>query len=204
MSNPFRLLSLVLVMSAILVLDTGCRRKLDLRFRGESPTSGGNIPVDGVEFGTLPPGAELGTGVGGVGGAGTGWESTDTSMNTGDAASMSAKRWDVVVYFAFDSAAIGPSEMPKVEALAEHLKTHAQYGVVVEGHCDDRGSDEYNRALGQQRAIVVRDLLCSMGVEPGRIETVSYGEERPAVPNATSEAEWQKNRRAEFLFKQLQ
>lgn len=203
MSKTFRLISLLLVMSAILVLDTGCRRKLDLRFR-ESPTSGGSIPVDdGVQFGALPGGGGLGAGAG-VGGAGDGWVSPETSMNTGDAASMAAKRWDVVVYFAFDSAAIGPSEMPKVEALAEHLKAHPQYGVIVEGHCDDRGSDEYNRALGQQRAIVVRDLLCSMGVEPGRIETVSYGEERPAVPNATTESEWQKNRRAEFLFKQLQ
>jgi len=106
----------------------------------------------------------------------------------------------VVVYFGYDSAAVGPSEMPKIETIANHMKAHPDYAVTIEGHCDERGSDEYNRALGQQRAIVVRDLLCSLAIDGSRIETVSYGEERPVVPNATSEGEWQQNRRAEFLL----
>jgi peptidoglycan-associated lipoprotein len=136
---------------------------------------------------------------------GKGWGSTETSIDADGATADAKKRWEgVAVYFGYDSAAIGPSEMPKIETLAEWLKNNPTMGVVIEGNCDERGSDEYNRALGQQRAIVVRDHLCAMGIAENRIETVSYGEEKPAVPNATTEAEHQKNRRAEFLLGPVQ
>jgi peptidoglycan-associated lipoprotein len=106
----------------------------------------------------------------------------------------------VVVYFAFDSAALGQAELPKLEALAGNLSQHPEYAVVVEGHCDDRGSDEYNRALGENRALVVRDHLISLGIGADRIETVSYGEEKPAVAGATDESQHARNRRAQFVI----
>lgn len=209
MSKYCRLVSRLLPLLLVVALVGGCRRsKLNLNLR-DTPGGAGGIPVGGVGFDAFPPGGGagfdggLGSGLGGAGGAGGpgGWQATSDSMNVGDAASMAARRWEgVVVYFAYDSAAVGPSEMPKIETMASHLKQYTQYALTIEGHCDERGSDEYNRALGQQRAIVVRDLLISLGVEANRIEEVSYGEDRPVVPNASSESDHQQNRRAEFLL----
>ncbi len=111
------------------------------------------------------------------------------------------RRWEgVAVYFAYDRSTIGSGERAKVEALADYMQDKPNTYVVVEGHCDERGSDEYNRALGERRALAVRDYLESLGISPDRIQTVSYGEERPAVPDATTEAQHAKNRRAEFLI----
>jgi len=111
------------------------------------------------------------------------------------------ERWtEVKVYFAYDSAAIGPAERPKLETLAQHLQAHANYCAVIEGHCDERGSDEYNRALGETRALVVRDYLSTLGIDAARLETISYGEERPVVSHAKSESQHQQNRRAEFII----
>lgn len=105
----------------------------------------------------------------------------------------------IVVYFAYDRATVGTSERPKLETIANYLLQHATYCVVVEGHCDERGSEEYNRGLGERRGLAVRDYLVSLGVDPSRVETVSYGEEQPAAPNATSETGHGRNRRAEFV-----
>ena len=131
------------------------------------------------------------------------WSSMTEALGAqrGEIVPVEDKRWaDVVVYFAYDSASIGPAERPKLVTLSEHLSNHAQYAVVVEGHCDERGSDEYNRALGESRALAVRDYLVSLGISPGRIETVSYGEERPVIADAATEAQHLKNRRAEFVI----
>lgn len=105
----------------------------------------------------------------------------------------------IVVYFAYDRATVGTSERPKLETLANYLLQHPTYCIVVEGHCDERGSEEYNRGLGERRGLSVRDYLVSLGVDPSRIDTVSYGEEQPAAPNARSETEHGRNRRAEFV-----
>jgi peptidoglycan-associated lipoprotein len=111
------------------------------------------------------------------------------------------KRWEgVAVYFSYDRSTIGTSERAKVEALAKYLLENIQYHVIVEGHCDERGSDEYNRALGERRALAVKDYLVNLGVGGDRIETVSYGEEKPAVPDATTDSQHAKNRRAEFVI----
>ena len=70
---------------------------------------------------------------------------------------------------------------------------------MIEGHCDERGSDEYNRSLSERRSLAVKDYLASLGVNAARMRTVSYGEDRPDVPNARTEQEHQLNRRAQFL-----
>ena len=111
------------------------------------------------------------------------------------------KRWkDVAVYYAYDRSTIATNQRPKLEKLAEYLKQNPSYQVVVEGHCDKRGSAEYNRALGQRRAIAVKRYLEDLGIDASRIETVSYGEEKPAVTNASTAEEFQQNRRAEFVI----
>lgn len=105
----------------------------------------------------------------------------------------------IVIYFAFDSSAIGTSERPKLEAMADELQRDQEYHLVIEGHCDERGSAEYNRGLGERRALAVKQYLTDLGVDANRLNTVSYGIERPVILNATSEADHARNRRAEFL-----
>lgn len=111
------------------------------------------------------------------------------------------RRWEgVVVYFAYDRSTIGSGERAKIETLADYMKERPNTYVIIEGHCDVRGSEEYNRALGERRALSVRDYLVSLGIRADRIQTVSYGEERPVIPNATTEAQHARNRRAEFII----
>jgi peptidoglycan-associated lipoprotein len=101
------------------------------------------------------------------------------------------------VLFDYDSARIRPSEQSKLEAVAAYMKANPGK-LVVEGHCDERGTAEYNRALGERRAIAARDELVKLGVDTSRISTISYGKDRPADPGH-DEAAWAKNRRCEFV-----
>ncbi len=103
------------------------------------------------------------------------------------------------IYFDFDKYNVKPGEVSKAQAVANYLKDHIAESVLVEGHCDERGTPEYNRALGERRALSVRELLASQGLSPDRIITLSYGEDRPADPGH-DEAAWRKNRRAEFVL----
>jgi len=103
------------------------------------------------------------------------------------------------VYFDFDSAAIKPTERSKIDAVAQVLKSKPNTKVQVEGHCDERGTEEYNRALGERRALAVREYLINAGISADRIFTISYGEDRPVDPGH-NEAAWAKNRRAEFVL----
>lgn len=102
------------------------------------------------------------------------------------------------VYFDFDQAIIKPDMVDRMLQNAEYLKQVANT-VIVEGNCDDRGTKEYNLALGEKRAINVREYLIDLGVEPTRIRTVSYGEERPLFYEQTDFA-WGQNRRADFVI----
>ena len=101
------------------------------------------------------------------------------------------------IYFEFDRSEIKPEYRPILERKAAWLKAHPEYKVRIEGHCDERGTAEYNVALGEKRALSVKDYLVALGVPAKRISTISYGEERPAV-RGQDEAAWAKNRRAEF------
>lgn len=103
-----------------------------------------------------------------------------------------------IVYFQFDSSRISSSEAPKLDEIAAYLMSNAGTGVVIEGNCDSRGSDEYNRALGERRALAAKEYLTGKGVAESRIRTISYGEERPAV-QGDDEASRAKNRRDEFV-----
>ena len=93
---------------------------------------------------------------------------------------------------------LGPE---KLESLADYLTRNGQYHLVLEGHCDDRGSEGYNRSLGERRAIAVRNYLVALGVSEVRMKTISYGEERPAA-SGNGEAVWRQNRRAEIIVVQ--
>lgn len=103
------------------------------------------------------------------------------------------------LYFPYDANTISSSEESKVAAVAQYLLGHPEAGVVIEGYCDERGTEEYNRALGERRALAASEMLVDIyGIEAARVKTVSYGEERPAV-TGTGDAVWSKNRRDEFV-----
>ncbi len=103
------------------------------------------------------------------------------------------------VYFGFDASNLPGDEMAKIEAVAKHLQEKTDRVVIVEGNCDERGSNEYNLSLGELRAISIRDYLVMLGIATDRIQTKSYGEEKPAV-TGSDESAWAKNRRGEFAI----
>ena len=103
------------------------------------------------------------------------------------------------VYFAYDSYQIPRSEIDKIERVADYMKSHKDVRLIVEGHCDERGSREYNMSLGEHRALAVRAYLVGLGIGSARIQTCSYGEEQP-LDFGHTEAAWRRNRRAEFVL----
>jgi peptidoglycan-associated lipoprotein len=104
------------------------------------------------------------------------------------------------VYFDFDKYDIRPDDAKTLDANATWLKSNADNLVLIEGHCDERGTNEYNLALGERRAKATMNYLVSQGIQANRITIISYGEERPVCAEHT-EACWAKNRRAGFLVK---
>jgi len=104
------------------------------------------------------------------------------------------------VYFDYDKSNIKPAQRERLTQNAEQLMAFPNVKVLIEGHCDERGTNEYNMALGERRAKSVRDFLVSYGIPANRLEIISYGEEKPVDPRSNEEA-WAKNRRAEFVIK---
>jgi peptidoglycan-associated lipoprotein len=104
------------------------------------------------------------------------------------------------INFDFDRYDIRPEDARRLDANAAYLKTNPRHLVLIEGHCDERGTTEYNLALGDRRAKAALNYLVSQGIKTDRIQIVSYGEERPACREHT-EACWTSNRRAHFLIK---
>jgi peptidoglycan-associated lipoprotein len=106
---------------------------------------------------------------------------------------------DDTVYFDYDSSAIKPSEESKLTAVASALKSDGSAKLLIEGNCDERGTEEYNRSLGERRALAAREALANQGVDASRIATRSYGQDHPSDPGHNEEA-WRKNRRDEFVL----
>ena len=102
------------------------------------------------------------------------------------------------VYFDFDQAGLNAAMRPVVTSNADYMKNNSDVVIVIEGNCDERGTNEYNLALGERRAINVKEYMVNLGVNPMRIRTVSYGEERPLFSEA-NEMDWSQNRRADFI-----
>jgi outer membrane protein OmpA-like peptidoglycan-associated protein len=103
------------------------------------------------------------------------------------------------VYFGFDRTEPVLENSEKVTAVADALSDSPKNKILVEGHCDERGTEEYNRALGEKRALSIRDILVEKGISPNRIRTMTFGEDRPADPNLTESA-YRLNRRGEFVL----
>jgi len=105
------------------------------------------------------------------------------------------------IYFAYDSSALTPQAQEILRNKAAFLKANPNVKVTIEGHCDERGTNEYNLALGEARARSAKAFLMDLGIPATRVATISYGEERPIAKGQTEEA-WAKNRRAHFVVEQ--
>ena len=133
------------------------------------------------------------------GGAQTGGGATSATTSAG--AIRPGSQEDLVVnvgdrvFFDFDKFNLKPDARKTLEKQAAWLKANPSVRVTIEGHCDERGTREYNLALGERRANSAKDYLVSLGVNPGRLKTISYGKERP-VAMGSNEAAWTQNRRS--------
>ncbi len=103
------------------------------------------------------------------------------------------------VYFDYDKSDVRGDQQASVQADVQFLGQHANMNITIEGHCDERGSTEYNIALGDKRASAVKNALTSAGVSASRIKTISYGKEKPFC-SESNEACWQQNRRGHLVL----
>ena len=186
-----------LVLAALMAAtSTGCKTKP----KNITPIPGGNASVAGS-------GSLLGRDSSGTVNGGGDVVTVDQSGNIGlsDLEEFENMLMDrdalatQTVYFELDRSEIHPDDLDKVEAVAGILAQDAQNKVLIEGHCDERGTEEYNRALGERRALSVRDALSGLGVSADRVRTMSYGEDRPADPGL-NDAAYSRNRRGEFVL----
>jgi len=188
MTKLTRILVVAALAAGVVLSGTGCKKMWPWGKKDTLSTTNSSTDLGG------------GLGVGPGGEVGPGGDGTAGGLSPRQGQVSEKGRWEGVVYFAFDSSAIGDSEKPKIEAISQYMKDNPEYVVVVEGNCDERGTAEYNRGLGERRALAVREYLVTLGAEDNKLETISYGSEKPVVPNATSEEQHAKNRRCEFVI----
>ena len=158
-----------------------------------SKKKGGSVEVEDATIGSSTESSSSGIG------------SEDTTareiiiLESDDQGDMDDPLGQRVVYFDFDSANLTPEAQMVVEAHAQYLSGNPGMAVVLEGHADERGTREYNLALGERRANSVSEIFQALGVAPDAIRTISYGEERP-VSMGQDEGAWSLNRRVEILY----
>ena len=192
------LLALLAVGIVLSLAATGCNPKgrKTVTNLGPGATGTGNTtnPGPGVEPGLVVPGNTNGA-------TGTTINPNDLP-NPKDLEGMTPDREifkNQTVYFEFDKASVRPGEQSKGQTVAKVLKDRPNTKVLIEGHCDERGTEEYNRSLGEKRALALREYLMNLGIEGNRVFTVSFGEDKPAV-QGHNDAAWDKNRRGEFIL----
>lgn len=180
-------------MIAALMLSTGCARKSKAVSPKFSETE--SVTVEATAEEKAPEEPRLGEGLGeGYGEGELPIPQTDKSR---ELAFEDASGVLNPIYFDYDKALLKPEAKAQLENIAEWLKNVPAVNCQIEGHCDERGTNEYNLALGERRALAARRYLISLGISPDRLFTISYGEERPAV-DGHDESAWKYNRRDEF------
>jgi len=201
------ILPLALALVTVLA-NTGCKHG----FNGKVTTLPGHrnsIPTEQAGATTLPltQGGQLGggeqpqpmgipgTGVNTQPGGGELPANWDPSMMKQDREKLKP----YTVHFKFDSAVVQDNEQANVASVGQALTSDPTSKLVIEGHCDERGTEEYNRALGERRALALREALAKDGIDPMRIRTESFGKDKPEDPGH-DESAWTKNRRGEFIY----
>jgi len=203
-------LPLALALVAVLATTTGCKHGFNGKVTSvPGPRAEPIPPMDNPGI-TLPPGGQTPGGIGlnlgdnsnipgtgkdtkpGGGDLPENWRPEDMNQNRDKLAADT-------VHFKFDSAVVQDSEQVNVANVGQALSTDLTAKLLIEGHCDERGTEEYNRSLGERRALALREALARIGVDPMRIRTISYGKDQPIDP-AHNEAAWAKNRRGQFIW----
>ncbi len=192
MISKRRLLGMILCLTVVAAL-IGCQRK---------------VVTTEDTLSQAPEGQTSPTGTG----DGAGWREEDISSSgsqgvdsaaeftTDDGVLMNRERFiNADIFFEFDSSTLSAEAESILRAKAEWMRRNPSLTIVIEGHCDNRGTTEYNLALGERRAESVKRFLIDLGIAEIRIRTISFGEERPLVKGDNEEA-WAKNRRAHFEF----
>jgi peptidoglycan-associated lipoprotein len=195
-------LPLVLALAAMLAT-TGCRHQ----FNGKVTNIPGHraAPVGEGDLGnTLPPGPPIDTtqplpvpGTGPMTPPGGG--ATSEAWTPGDMNQDRDKLAAYSVHFKFDSAVVQDSEQANVASVGQALTADPTAKLLIEGNCDERGTEEYNRSLGERRALALREALAKDGIDPSRMRTISYGKDKPA-DTGHDESAWAKNRRGDFVY----
>ena len=183
-----KMMKLVYPMAFVLALTlatTGCRNHRPI---GVTPIPNG----PGSQVGDIGSGGTLG---GNQPGGGQQASIGGFDNMTEDRAALA----NYTIHFAYDSAAIREREQANLQAVASALNSDPSTKLTIEGNCDERGTEEYNRALGERRALAARQALAKMGVDPARVRTLSYGKDKPVDPGH-DESAWSQNRRDDFVL----
>ena len=173
---------LVLVFLLLGFVVSGCASK------ASRDTDTGTAPAAGAGSGAQPAAGALGS------------SNISDSPDSGASAANDAAAADRSVYYAFDQYEIGAHDRNVIEANAKYLRAHPGTKVRIEGNADERGSREYNLALGQRRADSVMKMMNVLGVRDSQMETVSYGKEKPRVAGHDEDA-WKQNRRSDIVYR---
>jgi peptidoglycan-associated lipoprotein len=186
---------------AVVLASAGCKKGITK----VTPLPGQSQPIVGEGGGaeTLPPpggqmpggenpGASGLTTAPGPIATSSDWDPANTVQDRGALAAYT-------VHFKFDSAVVQDSEQSNVSSVAQALNADPNVKLLIEGNCDERGTEEYNRALGERRALALREALAKSGIDPARIRTISYGKDKPVDPGH-DEAAFAKNRRGDFVL----
>ncbi|HEV2453128.1 MAG TPA: peptidoglycan-associated lipoprotein Pal [Verrucomicrobiae bacterium] len=176
---------------AVAIASTGCKHR-PYAVTPIPPAPNPNV-ADLNGGGTIAPGPAFNPGPGGP--APIAENPDDLSNYTQDRSALAAD----TIHFAFDSAVVRDSERANLQQVASALQGDPNTKVMIEGNCDERGTEEYNRSLGERRAEAAREALVGMGVDANRIHTISYGKDKPADPGH-DEAAWKQNRRDDFVL----
>ncbi len=204
------LLPLALALAATLAT-TGCKHGFNGKVtqlpghRQETPGETGPGP-------TIPPGPAIDTTQGMANGNNNGNNGNGTGQNVQPGGGPTSDTWDpsmmtqdreklaaYTVHFKFDSAVVQDSEQASIASVAQSLASDQNAKLLIEGNCDERGTEEYNRSLGERRALALRESLAKDGVDANRVRTISYGKDKPVDPDH-NEAAWAKNRRGDFVY----
>ncbi len=180
----------IAVLLVVAIASTGCRH----RPVGVTPIPGPPAPI-GENPNTLPSGPPMNPG------AGSG------STGVPEAGPFNPDQWNqdraalaaYTIHFTFDSAVIRDTDKASLQQVAAALNGDASANVLIEGNCDERGTEEYNRSLGERRADAAREALAGMGVDANRIHTISYGKDKP-LGTGHDESAWSQNRRDDFVL----
>jgi peptidoglycan-associated lipoprotein len=210
--KPFsKLGSIALVL--VLSLAAGCKKgqKNYTPLPGYSGTPGASSSL-GKGQPILPPARPLTPDGSGANGADVAGINNSAGVTNPDGANGQPSREEIegmlanrehfkanIVYFDYDKSVVKADSKANIQAVAAYLKAHSDNKVAIEGHCDERGTEEYNRSLGEKRALSARDALIALSIGADRVVTRSFGEDKPAELGH-DEAAWSKNRRGEFIL----